>query len=102
MSTVREQTIAAVEKAMDESMSPDFQWWESSEERLTVILDAAEPIIRADERRQIEMAKAIDIEEVKDGIADVISDCFLSDPTLTAKGYEVAVACRNIAREWKP
>lgn len=46
--------VEAVEKAMDSSLSPEFQWWESSEERITFILGVAEPLIRADERERRE------------------------------------------------
>lgn len=54
MSEARRKTIAAVEKAMDASLYPDFQWWESSEERIAFILDAAEPVIREQIARDIE------------------------------------------------
>ena len=54
MNEARRKTIAAVEKAMDASLYPDFQWWESSEERIAFILDAAEPVIREQIARDIE------------------------------------------------
>lgn len=46
--------VEALEKAMDSSLSPEFQWWESSEERITFILGVVEPLIREQIAAEIE------------------------------------------------